>query len=578
MKKAMLPVGISDFGKLIRHKNSEGNSYLFIDKSLFIKDFIDAGDEISLITRPRRFGKTINLSMLQHFFSKQVNGISTKGLFDGLEISNHSEVMSYQGKYPVIFLTLKEIRGKNFEEAFPIIKNVIRNLFESHRYLLKSEKIEENQKSLITKFLNKTSEFEDYKEALFILSKYLFLHYNQKVIILLDEYDTPLHDAFVSGYYEEMRSLISTMFNKTFKGNDFLYKALITGILKIAKSSLFSELNNVEVYTTLSSRKFANRFGFTEEETDDYFDRAGLSQKAHDLKEMYNGYQIEEYTLYNPFSIVSFIDNAITYEPKEIDKALKPYWINSGGHGIIRDLISSNIDELGPGLTKLINNKPFTTQINEDVIMGSHLRGNEVSFWSLLLLAGYLKPISKEKDEFDDYLYQVVFPNKEIKNSMRNLMLETISLPLGLQGYTTAIKSLINGEIETFKTFLEDYLRYTPSYFDTTNRYKEQFYHGMLLGMTACLSNSYIIKSNRESGKGRYDISIEPKDKSRKGIIIELKAAEAEDNLEKLSKTALSQIKEREYIREMEKLKIKEIIPIGIAFRRNEVALSYKLE
>ena len=578
MKKAMLPVGISDFGKLIRHKNSEGNSYLFIDKSLFIKDFIDAGDEISLITRPRRFGKTINLSMLQHFFSKQVNGISTKGLFDGLEISNHLEVMAYQGKYPVIFLTLKAIRGEDFEEAFNRIKEVFRSLFETHDYLLESNKISEEQKVRIKEFIGQQATKSKYETSLLFLSNLLYRHTGKKALIFLDEYDTPLHAAFINNYYEKGRNFIASMFHNAFKGNDFLYKALITGILKIAKSSLFSELNNVEVYTTLSSPNYAQYFGFTEKETDGYLDRANLSQKAHDLKEMYNGYQIEEYTLYNPFSIVSFIKNAIIYGKDQLDKALKPYWINSGGHGIIRDLISSNIDGLEPGLTKLINSEPITTQINEDVIMGSHLRGNEVSFWSLLLLAGYLKPISKEKDEFDDYLYQVVFPNKEIKNSMRNLMLETISLPLGLQGYTTAIKSLINGEIETFKTFLEDYLRYTPSYFDTTNRYKEQFYHGMILGMTACLSNSYIIKSNRESGEGRYDISIEPKDKSRKGIIIELKAAEAEDNLEKLSKTALSQIKEREYIREMEKLKIKEIIPIGIAFRRNEVALSYKLE
>ncbi len=577
MKRAMLPIGVSDFGKLIRHKNSEDNHYLFIDKSLFIKDFIDAGDEIALITRPRRFGKTMNLSMLQYFFAKEIDGVPTKGLFDDLKISKYPEIMAYQGQRPVIFLSLKTIRGENFEEAFYRIKEVFRTLFETHDYLLESEKVSEEQKVRIKEFIDLSATQSKYETSLLFLSNLLYRHTGQRVLIFLDEYDTPLHDAFINNYYEKGRSFIASIFHNAFKDNSFLHKALITGILKIAKSSLFSELNNVKVYTTLASPKFAQYFGFTEEETDDYLDRANLPQKAHDLKEMYNGYKIEDYTLYNPFSIVCFIDNAVTYDKKDIEKALKPYWINSGGHGIIRDLVSANIDGLEPGLTKLINKESITTPINEDVIMGSHLRGNEASFWSLLLLAGYLKPINREKDEFDDYLYELVFPNQEIRNSMRNLMLETVSLPIGIHGYTTAIKALINGEVEKFKIFLEDYLRYTPSYFDTTDRYKEQFYHGMLLGMTACLRNLYIIKSNRESGGGRYDISISPKEPSRKGIIIELKAGKEEEDLNKLSKEALQQIESKNYKTEMESQGIKEIIYLGIAFRRNEVAVSSKL-
>jgi len=270
MKKPMLPIGVSSFEKLIRHKDSEGNGYLFVDKTMLIKDFIDAGDEISLITRPRRFGKTINMSMLQHFFAKEVDGIETKGLFDGLEISKCPEVMVYQGDYPVIFLTLKEIRGKDFEEAFERVTEVLRPLFEEHRYLLDGPNISEEEIILYKRFLSKIAIKSEYESSLKFLSKLLFQYTGKKTIILLDEYDTPLHDAYVNNYYEEMRSLISTMFNKAFKGNAFLFEALITGILKIAKSSLFSELSNVKDYTILSSPKFAQYFGFTEEETDDY--------------------------------------------------------------------------------------------------------------------------------------------------------------------------------------------------------------------------------------------------------------------------------------------------------------------
>jgi len=337
----MLPIGVSNFATLVTHKDPTGNHYLFVDKSLFIRDFISSGDEITLITRPRRFGKTINLSMLQHFFAKEVNGRPTKWLFDHLKINEYPEIMAYQGQFPVIFLTLKEVRGQTFEIAFSRVKEIMRALFQTHRYLL-DENLADEDRIFFEKILNKETTQGEYETAIQDLSRLLYQYTGKKAIILLDEYDTPLHDAYIQGYYEDMRSFMATVFNKTFKGNSFLHKALITGILKIAKSSLFSELNNVKDYTTLRSPRYAQYFGFTEEETNDYLDRADLPQRAHELKEMYNGYQIEEYTLYNPFSIVSFIDTAVIYGPERLEEALKPYWINSGGHGLIRELASAN--------------------------------------------------------------------------------------------------------------------------------------------------------------------------------------------------------------------------------------------
>ncbi len=341
MASYMFPIGVSDFARLIRHKNTDKQAYLFIDKTLMIKEFIDAGDEIALITRPRRFGKTLSLSMMQHFFAKEVEGIPTKGLFEGLAISKHPEVMALQGQFPVIFLTLKEVRGKNFEEAYARTQEVIVLLFNQCKYLIDTH-IDQYDKALIDRIRSKKATQAEYEGSLQFLSRVLFQHTNQKVMLLLDEYDTPLHDAHVHGYYEEMRSLIATLFNKAFKGNDYLHKGLITGILQIVKSSLFSELNNVKVYSMISSSRYANCFGFTPEETDHYLDQAGLPQKAHELKEMYNGYIVEGYTLYNPLSIIMFADQA-TSNTKPIEKSLDYYWFDSGGTTIIRDLIAKNI-------------------------------------------------------------------------------------------------------------------------------------------------------------------------------------------------------------------------------------------
>ncbi len=575
MTQHMFPIGVSDFAKLIRYQDPAGEHYLFIDKTLMIKEFIYAGDEIALITRPRRFGKTLSLSMMQHFFAKEVDGVATKGLFEGLAISKHPEVMALQGQFPVIFLTLKEVRGKNFEEAYALLQNVIKKLYNTHYYLLDAKQIKEHQKVDFKKYLDQTASQASYKDALLYLSELLYQAHGKKVMLLLDEYDTPLHDAHVHGYYEEMRSLIATLFNKAFKGNDYLYKGLTTGILQIVKSSLFSELNNVKVYSMISSSRYANCFGFTPEETDHYLDQAGLPQKAHELKEMYNGYIVEGYTLYNPLSIIMFADQA-TSNTKPIEKSLDYYWFDSGGTTIIRDLIAKNITTLEKDLSQLVNKIPIQSLINPNVILGKSLKTDRSSFWSLMLLSGYLKIENKQFIKPGMYTYTLSFTNEEIRVSMENIIEEAVSN--NEQGqYYQAMQDLVTGNVEAFQFFLEDYLVRVPSFLDKGGKHYEQFYHGLVLGMSACLSHSHMVTSNRISGGGIYDICIEPKDKSQYGIILELKVAAKTAKLQKVAETALAQIKTLDYKRDLTTKGIKKFVLMGVSFNKSEMEIRYEL-
>ncbi len=575
MASYMFPIGVSDFARLIRHKNTDKQAYLFIDKTLMIKEFIDAGDEIALITRPRRFGKTLSLSMMQHFFAKEVDGVATKGLFEGLAISKHPEVMALQGQFPVIFLTLKEVRGKNFEEAYALLQNVIKKLYNTHYYLLDAKQIKEHQKVDFKKYLDQTASQASYKDALLYLSELLYQAHGKKVMLLLDEYDTPLHDAHVHGYYEEMRSLIATLFNKAFKGNDYLHKGLITGILQIVKSSLFSELNNVKVYSMISSSRYANCFGFTPEETDHYLDQAGLPQKAHELKEMYNGYIVEGYTLYNPLSIIMFADQA-TSNTKPIEKSLDYYWFDSGGTTIIRDLIAKNITTLEKDLSQLVNKIPIQSLINPNIILGKSLKTDRSSFWSLMLLSGYLKIENKQFIKPGMYAYTLSFTNEEIRVSMENIIEEAVSN--NEQGqYYQAMQDLVTGNVEAFQVFLEDYLVRVPSFLDKGGKHYEQFYHGLVLGMSACLSHSHIVTSNRISGGGIYDICIEPKDQSQYGIILELKVATKTERLQEVADAALAQIKTLAYKRDLTQRGIKKFILMGVSFNKSEMEIRYEV-
>ena len=366
------------------------------------------------------------------------------------------------------------------------------------------------------------------------------------------------------------------MFGKTFKGNAFLARGLITGILKIAKASLFSELNNLKVYTTLS-KKYAAYFGFTQEETDNLLNRVGLLPKAHKLKEMYNGYQIGACTLYNPFSIVSFIDEVLVDPAAPIEDALKPYWINTGGTHLIGDIISNNLIQLKADLTRLLDKQSIQTLIDENVIYDPNLRNNKVGFWSILLLAGYLKSLQSEKDAFGDMVHTVCFPNEEIRHSIRKLLLRLSFGQKDMQEMLQAMKALAAGNVAPFIHFVKGYIRYTLSYFDGNKDEKEKPYHLLMLGMFAFFANTHHVRSNRESGDGRYDIGLEPKPEhsTMKAIIIEIKVATEKEDLKQVAKNAFQQIKDKDYKADMDARGITDYVLLGMAFRGKEIEATY---
>ena len=579
-KKILLPIGISEFDKLIQHRDSENNPYTFVDKSLLIKAFIDAGSAISLVTRPRRFGKTINLSMLEHFFAPEVNGIKTQGLFDGLNISKHPEAMKYQGQYQSIFITLKTVKGGNFDTFYAGIKQQIAKLFEQHEDYLFSHNIKEAHKKLYNNITDKKAAQEEYAGALLFLSELLYKASGKQVYLFVDEYDTPIHDAYIKGYYNECTAFLAKMFNTTFKGNPYLAKAMITGILKVGKASLFSDLNNVTVYSMLEDKRYNKHFGFTEEETDALLDKAGLPTKAHKLKEMYNGYEVGGSTLYNPWSIVNFIDNACLLPENRIQEAMKPYWVNTGGTSLLRDLLQNNLVPIRLNLERLLRGEMIETVINEEVLFNPDMQNNPIDFWSLMLLAGYLKVGGREQQGLRSLKYKLAFPNQEILQTFNILAKEVAAHG---QRYLLELEDacfeLIEGDTTPFERYIRHFLEHVANPRDTKGKYKEQFFHGFALGLTSCVRDTHIILSNESSGDGFYDIALEPKEIRKDiGVILELKVADnTKQDLKKLAQVARKQIQRRDYYQHMRKRGVKKILNVGVAFYHTEVEVVHEM-
>jgi len=504
--------------------------------------------------------------MLQYFFAKKVNGVPTEGLFTGLKVADQPKVMAYQGQYPVLFISFKDIKGKTFEAILGMLKSEFVGLYKAHEYLLDSTKVKDWQKVVFESFLTESAKPAAYKRAFQFLCELLYQHTEKKAILLIDEYDTPIHDAYVHKYYEKCIETLGPLLSTALKGNPYLEKSVITGILKVGKASIFSGLNNVEVHTVLD-KGYAQYFGFTEAETQGLLERAGLPQDIPALKAMYNGYQIGDCTLYNPFSIVCFIKEALGGSPDDFEDALRPYWINTSSHLLLHHMIAANLSKLQPGLSQLFQQQPLEAPITTDIVFRPSLKTNTKAFWGLLLLAGYLKATGRRRAEVgpDEEIYSLVFPNREILKRMQSLLIEVVS-DQEEGHFELWMKALLEGDIETFSSSLNAYLLHAPSFLDTSGAYKEQFYHGLLLGLLAYLRGSYQITSNRESGLGRYDISLAPLDTRKQGIILELKAAEEGEDLKALAAAAKAQIAEKGYVTEMEGRGITNILTVGISF------------
>lgn len=574
MKKKKLPIGISDFREIIEE------NYYYVDKSLIIQELIDLGSKVSLITRPRRFGKTLNLSMLKCFFElfpslsirereatvgeSPVVREASRTIFQNLKIWKLGEEYTRQfGKYPVVFLTFKDVKEANWESCYAKFKNRISEEYKRHNYLLKSKYIESIDKEYIQAIISKKASEIDYADSLLKLSQHLYQHYRQKVVVLIDEYDTPVHEAFSNGYYEKAIEFMRSFFGAGLKDNIFLEKGVITGILRVARENIFSDLNNLATYTVLN-HKYSDKFGLLESEVKEMLDYYGLSDSLEGVKDWYDGYNIGlEKDIYNPWSIVNYIAN--------YTEGFQPYWVNTSSNKMLKDLMATGDSSLKMDLEVLIKNQSIEKKIQSHTIF-SDLDKSE-SIWTLFLFSGYLKIINCRTDEADIYWCELSIPNREVLGTFKRFLEQWFTDYLAEKEIKIFMQSLINEELETFEEILQKYVLNSFSYFDRDGREPEKVYHAFVLGLFVHLNDRYTVKSNAESGYGRYDVSLIPLDKSKKGIVIEFKVVNSnkKETLEKAVESALKQIEEKKYEAELLSLGIKDVLKLGIAFEGKKV-------
>jgi Predicted AAA-ATPase/PD-(D/E)XK nuclease superfamily len=552
-----LPLGYSDFAEIIEKK------FHFVDKTLFIKEILDSSIQAMLITRPRRFGKTLNLSMLRYFLAPEVSGRPTQHLFQGLKINEMGDAyMQHQGQYPVIFLTLKDIKSNTYEQTYAQISRQIACLYQEHCYLLSSEKLSQYEQEEFLSILEERSTPVTLGYSLCLLCAYLYRHYGAKPWLLIDEYDTPIHAGFLNGYYPDIVQFIRDLFGAALKDNIYLEKAVITGILRISKESLFSGANNVISYSVLDE-KYSEYFGFTEAQVEQLLKESQLYDHYPDIREWYNGYQMGQTTIYNPWSLSNCIDRK---------GLLKLYWVNTSSNDLIRYLLARGDRSLKMYLEAIIAHQSITALIDENMIFGDLEKSSE-AIWGLLLFSGYFKVIHAERKE-DKMQCELIAPNREILFLYQGIVKDWLSQPLGNTRYLEFLLSLTEGRMAEFTDRLQRYLLETMSIFDATGREPEKFYHGFVLGMMVSLSETHEVKSNHESGYGRYDVMLIPKDREQLGVILEFKTVrDPEMDLKQAAQDALRQIAQRRYAAELQQLGIERILQLGLAFRGKQVAV-----
>ena len=547
-EKKPLPIGISDY---IRAQAE----YYYVDKTLLIKEFLDQKSLVSLFTRPRRFGKTLNMDMLRVFFEKST--ANTSVYFADKEIWKCGEkYTNHQGKYPVIFLTFKDVKFDSWEATIDKIRALLQAEFGRHHELMNSENIAEYEKQYFLKIMNGTPTEVELTSALENLSRMLTEHHGKAPDIIIDEYDTPIQEGYSRNFYEKIIGFMRNFFSGAFKDNKNLSYGFLTGILRIAQESIFSGLNNLVVNSVLDNA-YSNFFGFTYSEVYEMLEYYNMTDKEKELKEWYDGYIFGNEEIYNPWSVISYIAKGC------IPQA---YWVNTGKNEILGDVLSIATEDITQKLYALLQGECVIARIDQNVVYKS-LSEEPENIYSLLLVTGYLKVLKKELQADGSYLCEVSIPNKEIAAVYKNEILSHL-LQIGAIKRTTANKiaeSIYANDLGKMQDAITEYIDKTISFYDAGT---EGFYHGLLLGLVSLTDTQYKIKSNRESGDGRYDISLIPRNKKYSGIIIELKSKGGlnEAELEKLSETALEQINSNRYSTEMEKDGITNILKMGIAF------------
>lgn len=528
-------IGLQNFEKIME------NNLFYIDKTMFIKEWWESNDEVTLITRPRRFGKTLTMSMLEKFFSVDY---AEKNLFKETKIGKLKKFQELQGKYPVIYLSFSNVKERNFDQAKKMICEAIVDLYNKYSFLCTSNLLNDKEKDY---FQRVSSDMEEYEITISLkrLSDYLYKFYGKRVIILLDEYDTPMQEAYVYGYWEELTVFTRSLFNATFKSNPYLERGLMTGITRVSKESIFSDLNNLEVVTA-TSEKYADVFGFTEKEIFEALKEYGLSDKIDEVKRWYDGFTFGSKTdIYNPWSIINYLDK----------RKVGPYWANTSSNSLVGKVIREGSCQIKESFERLLAGDSITTQLDEQIIY-NQLDLDENAIWSLLLASGYLKISNSEEQEtpYGEWrqVYELSITNFEVLLMFRNMVHGWFAV--SASNYNGFIKALLQDDLKAMNAYMNRVALATFSFFDSGNKPSaesepERFYHGFVLGLMVELEDQYAITSNRESGFGRYDILLEPKSQKGYGIIMEFKVQDPmeEKDLSDTVQAALKQIEEKQY-------------------------------
>ncbi len=553
-------IGLQDF-EAIRKKN-----IFYVDKTKFIQEWWESQDEVTLITRPRRFGKTLAMSTVEKFFSVQYAG--REDLFEGLGIWEEEKYRKLQGTYPVISLSFANVKEKDYQTTIQRICQIIADLYNNCRFLLEGELLSPEEKKYFQTISEQMPEVVA-TMAIHRLSRFLCNYYGKKVIILLDEYDTPMQEAYVNGYWEELVSFTRSMFNAAFKTNPYLERAIMTGITRVSKESIFSDLNNLEVVTT-TSEKYSDGFGFTEEEVFAALDEYQLSERKQEVKAWYDGFTFgSRKDIYNPWSILNYLDK----------RKLGTYWANSSSNRLTGKLIREGSREVKQDFEGLLSGKFLRVELDEQIVY-NQLMAKRNSIWSLLLAGGYLKTVDVEfVERTGRTYYTLALTNKEVRIMFEDMILDWFVPQEG--NYNAFIKALLFGDVKAMNVYMNKVAMSMFSYFDTgknpSGEEPERFYHGFVLGLMVELAERYVLTSNRESGFGRYDVMLEPRRAEDDGIIIEFKVQDAEEEKELADtvKAALKQIEEKKYDTMLvEKGVPKEKIrSYGFAFRGKEVLI-----
>ena len=555
-----LPIGREDF------KEIRENSFYYVDKTKYIEELLLDGTQVKLFCRPRRFGKTLSMSTLRYFFDIK-NGEENRKLFDGLYISN-SPMMSEQGKYPVIFITMKGIIGRDLEEVIKDIEVKIYELY--NRYFFIEERLNPNAREVFNRLARKEGSIAEIKSSLRFLTQFLYEYYNQKVVLLIDEYDSPLLNVVEKGYYTEMKDFLRAFYGDALKTNEYLQMGVLTGIIRVTQAGIFSDLNNIENYTILK-KSYSQYFGLLEEEVEEALKYYGIEYKLDEVRAWYDGYNFAGTEVYNPLSILKYIK----------EKELESYWINTSGNALIMEIIANSDDRVIKDLEKLFEEKELETVVDLELDMGKSLLESDI--WSLMLSSGYLT--IKEKIDRKNYIIKI--PNKEIRTFFKDAFIKMVFR--GTRYVEDVKRALLTKDLESFEIAFQNMVLESISFHNTTLNmrkeegkevdelaYSEVPYQMFMLGFLTSMQDKFFVTPEQESGLGRADILLEPKNKNGVGYILEIKAARKNNRISNLAKRAHKQIDSKIYETELRKRGVVDIVKIGIAFRGKEIEFHYE--